>query len=110
MRSERVILIRAMSSLISCSACQRHCLSHEAACPFCGARRLAVGAGIIAFAALGVGWSGDAGPDARPQAPDATSPDGKAPTMPPIEHQPIPLYGVPPSGRGGCGHGRAFEG
>src|ERR1700689_4853383 len=97
-----------MAKLTPCKRCRRHCRVSEAACPFCGARRLAIGAGAIAFATLAVGWSGDAAADpthdsgANPEAvsSDAEAPDADAaPSITDRERygmQPISLYGVPP--------------
>jgi hypothetical protein len=98
-------------NLVPCSACRRHLKTSESSCPFCGARRLAIGAGIVALASLGVGWVSDGGasssvtsnsPDASSTTPTNDAADGGAP---PREHYNVqPVYGtpVPPSERAGC--------
>ena len=101
-----------MDRLLPCHGCSRHRRTSERACPFCGSKRLALGAGVIVFAALGVGWSGDAGPDAStaPAPTDAAGPPrGRGPvdaSLEPRGRQPgsgydnvIPVYGVPPQPR-----------
>ena len=105
-----------MGRLIPCESCHRHRRAAEAACPFCGARRLAACAGIVAFAALGIGWkeprvsdarAPDAGPEAHP-APKASAPAGAEDAAATGERREavggnvIPLYGAPPGPRRGC--------
>jgi hypothetical protein len=97
-----------MSSLLPCSDCSRHRRQSEKACPFCGSRRLVVGAGVIVLAALGVGWAGDAGTDAT-SAPAASSPKEPTPVDASAdatgrnpwrqEHNVIAIYGAPPQPR-----------
>jgi hypothetical protein len=104
-----------MTKLIPCRGCKRHCRTSETACPFCGARRLAIGAGVVVFGALAVGWTGDASADASrdagaiPEAiaPDADSPDGGLDSgfnddWSRGQSRPIAIYGTPPSPHSGC--------
>jgi len=104
--------------LAPCKRCRRHCRVNETSCPFCGARRLAIGASAVVFAALAVGWSGNAEADAphdAAAAPDATATDAGTPDDPDgaaaeelrreqqeASRHMVPLYGVPPSPRQGC--------
>ena len=107
-----------MARLVPCASCHRHRRASDAACPFCGARHLALRAGLVAFAALGIGWN-QAGardardPDARSETyapPGASVPvDGGADAADIGERRReadlgnvIPLYGVPPGPRTGC--------
>jgi hypothetical protein len=61
-----------------------------------------VRAGVITFAALGIGWTDDGGvSDASASTP--TVQDAGARTPPFDEPPPIPIYGtVPPPHRPGC--------
>jgi hypothetical protein len=101
-----------MSRLLPCGGCSRHRRASEKACPFCGSRRLVAGAGVIALAALGIGWAGDAGTDATtalPTAPATSQPDAQAPVderadaggRNPGRHDDnvIAIYGTPPQPR-----------
>jgi uncharacterized iron-regulated membrane protein len=101
-----------MSSLLPCDGCSRHRRASEKACPFCGSRRLVAGAGVIAFAALGIGWAGVAGTDATttPQTAPATSqPNARAPVDASADsggrnpwrqdENVIAIYGAPPQPR-----------
>ena len=107
-----------MTKLTPCRGCKRHCRVSEVACPFCGARRLAIGASAVVFAALAVGWSGEAEADAALDAgaaPDAMTTDAgtsdddgaaaeelRRERLMDEERHVVPLYGVPPSPRQGC--------
>jgi hypothetical protein len=104
-----------MAKLTPCRGCKRHCRVSETACPFCGARRLAIGASVVVFATLGVGWGGDAAADASRDAgatPEKMAPDVNAPDGGDAgnvgngwdrgEQGAIAIYGTPPSPRQGC--------
>ncbi|MEO7112362.1 MAG: hypothetical protein ABI183_18095 [Polyangiaceae bacterium] len=104
-----------MAKLTPCRGCKRHCRVSEKACPFCGARRLAIGASVVVFATLGVGWgdasadvSRDAGTNANAATTDA-GPDDDGAAAEELrreelleQRQVVPLYGTPPSPRQGC--------
>ncbi len=92
------------SSLLACRSCRRHCRSSDFKCPFCGARKLVVCAGVITFGALGIAWTDDGGADATaaPTVQDA----GVDATVPQIDDPgrwAVAIYGtVPPPHRPGC--------
>jgi hypothetical protein len=95
-------------SLFPCEGCSRHRRASENACPFCGSLRLVVGAGVIAFAALGIGWAGDAGTDGA-TAPAASPPSAGTPVDAGADakgrnpwrqdNNVIAIYGAPPQPR-----------
>lgn len=120
------VKIAFMLTLTPCRSCHRHCRISEKSCPFCGVRRVALGAGAIAIATLAIACDGQAAktPDTNVTLPQPTTsasasaspttvdagaedPDlyraasmyGAPPvdtTPPPKPNRNAPMYGMPP--------------